>query len=159
MTTTIYQSALGPQYPTPQHLERSSFLRSVVATPGASGALRLHTPPPCAICRYRARCGYEGERGLCRARERDVREPSTAPATGGRSYECCYRRRAFAGLASLAAWWTERQNGGDRRDHRTRPQGYLWNRGSIPRASTGRGSSVARLLGCGAAAHAVVSAD
>ena len=26
----------------------------------------------CAICRYRARCGYEGERELCQARERDV---------------------------------------------------------------------------------------
>ena len=28
----------------------------------------------CAVCRYRARCGYEGERELCQARERDVRE-------------------------------------------------------------------------------------
>ena len=33
----------------------------------------------CAVCRYRARCGYEGERELCQAREQDVREEERCP--------------------------------------------------------------------------------
>ena len=77
MSTIAYaQLTLGSEFPSCQ-----SEQPSTVPFEGASGGadtreILLYKPRAqiCAVCRYRARCGYEGERWLCRAREQDVRE-------------------------------------------------------------------------------------